>query len=164
MPFFIDTSLGMMPFYSVGCYLGQSRVLYRKVNNNKIIIGALLVFICYVCAVILVKPHVNVRDNEYTWYLAVSALVPIFSLYILSKKISQSRSIFINIIKKCGFNSIFLFALHGPIYEVLFPIVYKVGLDAVFINLVILIITIPLCLMVGNLLLRHTPYLVGKIK
>lgn len=164
LPFFIDSSLGMISFYSIGFYLHHFFVLKQMTVTNKITIGALLLFVCYVCVIILVKPYINVRDNEYPCFLVISALIPILSLYILSKKISESCSIFTGIIKICGVNSLFLFALHGPIYEILFPIVNKVGLGNLSIIFVMLVITIPTCLMAAKLLLKYTPFLVGNLK
>lgn len=92
------------------------------------------------------------------------AFVPILSLYFLSKNIIEHNSVIVAFLKKCGVNSLFLFALHGPVYEILFPIANKIGMNDYMVTAVALVVTIPICLYVGNLINRYAPFLIGKKK
>lgn len=57
LPFFIDTALGMMWFYSLGYCLRNIGFLNRDYKVYRL----LLIIVCYSIVILLIKPHVNIN-------------------------------------------------------------------------------------------------------
>ena len=114
------------------------------------------IFACYI------SPDVNVRDNVYPWYICLSATIPILSLYYLSYNISKYNNKLVKFIELCGQKSLFIFALHGPILEMLFPVMTHLNIGNFAKTTILLFITIPICLWAERVIMRYSPFLVGK--
>lgn len=125
VPFFIDTALGVMFFFWLGRVFMQSKWAGLKPN----LYFATLVLVLYTILVAYLHPDVNIRDNQYPWYLCLTAPVPVLALYYLSVRLSQFDNRIIQWMKVCGVSSLFLFALHGPIYEFGFILSGRLGLE-----------------------------------
>ena len=158
LPFFIDTAFGMMFFYTVGYTF-----IYSKYSKERFNTYVLLLFLClYFGLISIVSPEVNTRDNVYPWYLCITALVPTLLLYYLSANIYCRDLWILKFIRKCGVKSLFVFALHGPVLEILFPFMSHLNIGNFTKTTILLFITIPICLWAERVIMRYTPFLVGK--
>lgn len=158
IPFFIDTAIGMMFFYSMGSVFKDSRYVQMKLRTSLIAI----VLIAYAMLAYYMRPDVNVRDNVYPWYICLSAPIPILALYYLSFNISTHNNRLVKFIEVCGQKSLFIFALHGPIFELAFPIMGHYGLRSSLQTIILMLITIPLCLFAEKIVIRYAPFLIGR--
>ena len=158
LPFFIDSAFGMLFFYAVGYRFIHSK--YHQMRCNTYIL--LLLLCLYLVLISFISPKVNVRDNMYPWFLCVSALVPIFLLFYLSANIFRADLWIFKIIRKSGVKSLFIFALHGPILEVLFPIMGHINIGNYAQTIILVLIIIPICLWAERMITKYTPFLVGK--
>ena len=158
LPFFIDTAFGMMFFYTVGYTF-----IYSKYSKERFNTYVLLLFLClYLGLIGIVRPEVNTRDNVYPWYLCITALVPTFLLYYLSANICCRDLWILKFIRTCGVKSLFIFAIHGPVLEILFPVMSHLNIGNFAKTTILLFITIPICLWAERVIMRYTPFLVGK--
>lgn len=158
IPFFIDTAVGMMFFYSMGDLFKNSKYMQMK-------LGPFLMFVILIVYAILacyLSPDVNVRDNVYPWYICLSATIPILSLYYLSYNISTYNNKLVKFIELCGQKSLFIFALHGPIFELAFPIMGHCGINDFLQTIILMSVSIPICLFAEKVLTRYAPFLIGK--
>lgn len=158
LPFFIDSAFGMLFFYTVGYRFIHSK--YNQMKCNTYIL--LLLFCLYLALISFISPKVNVRDNMYPWFLCISALIPIFILFYLSANIFRTELWIFKIIRKCGVKSLFIFALHGPILEVLFPVMNHVNIGSCAQTLILVLTIIPMCIGAERMIMKYTPFLVGK--
>lgn len=158
LPLFIDTAFGMMFFYTAGYTF-----IYSKYSKERFNTYVLLLFLClYLGFIGIVSPEVNTRDNVYPWYLCITALVPTFLLYYLSANIYSRDLWILKFIRTCGVKSLFIFALHGPVLEILFPVMSHLNIGNFAKTTILLFITIPICLWAERVIMRYTPFLVGK--
>ena len=158
LPFFIDTAFGMMFFYTVGYTF-----IYSKYSKERFNTYVLLLFLClYFGLISIVCPEVNTRDNVYPWYLCITALVPTLLLYYLSANIYWRDLWILKFIRKCGVKSLFVFALHGPVLEILFAFMSHLNIGNFAKTTILLFITIPICLWAERMIMRYIPFLVGK--
>lgn len=158
LPFFIDTAFVMLFFYIVGNTFIHSK--YSKERFNTYI---LLLFLClYIGLISIVSPEVNTRDNVYPWYLCITALVPTFLLYYLSANIYSRDLWILKFFRTCGVKSLFIFSLHGPILEMLFPVMTHLNIGNFAKTTKLLFITISICLWAERVIMRYSPFLVGK--
>lgn len=158
MPFFIDTTLGVMLFFWMGNLFMQSKWSRMKPNPYLILFSLALYFIL----ISYLKPSVNTRDNLFPWYLCLTAPVSILALYYLSDWFSHYDIRLVQWIKVCGISSLFIFALHGPIYEFGFIICGRLELEEGAQVLVLFSLSIPICLYIERMVLRYISCVVGK--
>lgn len=158
LPFFIDSAFGMLFFYIMGYKFIHSKYSQKRFNTY-----ILLLFLClYFGLISLFSPEVNTRDNVYPWYLCFTALVPIFILYYLSANIFSYDLRILQFIRTCGVKSLFIFALHGPILEFLFPVLGHMKIGNYLQTFIALLIIIPICFRSDRIIMKYAPKLVGK--
>lgn len=158
IPFFIDTAIGMMFFYSMGDWFKNSKYMQMRLSTYLIFV----ILISYAILTCYISPKVNVRDNIYPWYICLSAAIPIFSLYYLSYNISTHNNTFVKFIELCGQKSLFIFALHGPIFEFAFPLMSHCGINDFLQTIILMSVSIPICLFAEKVLTQYAPFLIGK--
>ena len=158
LPFFIDTAFGLTIFYAAGFYYKNSNFADMKVKCYI----PFAILLAYIVCMLYISPFVNTRDNDYPWYLCILAMIPIISLYYLSGALSNHTSSVLGFMKRCGRSSLFIFALHGPIFEVMFPLMNKLNAPDIIQTIVLLIVAIPLCQFSERIINKYAPFLIGK--
>ncbi len=153
IPFFIDSALAMLLFYHVG-NLFKTENLY---NHKMPVWMSVMTLLGYSLFVYLVKPEVNIKDNVFPVYLIILSLVPIYALYVISCRLNSK------FLLTCGLASLTIMGFHHPIYDVVmsplmnrlpWPSVIEIGITVVF--------TLLITLGIHKVIIRYSPFLLGK--
>ena len=152
VPFFVDTALSMLIFYHVG-------VLFRTSEADKRLYGKwlpILLLTMYILFVVIIHPHVNIKNNEFPFYLLMLSIIPTYALYQICCWLHS------DLLADLGKYSLIIMGLHHPIYDVvMYPLMSKVHLPYIFVSLLMIVLTLPIILLVRKILLKFAPCLIG---
>lgn len=150
-PFFIDSAMSMLIFYHIG-------FLFRRVMHVKISVWySLGLLLLYTFIVWKYNPHVDIKDNTYPIYIVLLSLMPVYALYQIFFRVHSRFICFL------GFASLVIMGLHHPIYDVvMFPLINRLQFPQFIEITIVIILTLILCAISYYLLMRYTPFLLGK--
>lgn len=153
LPFFIDSSMGMLLFFHIGYCFKSSEIYEKRIP----ICVSLSLILLYTVLIVALKPSVNIKENLFPLYLLFLSMVPIFALYQLCCRIDSK------FLMRCGVASLTIMGLHHPIYDVMmFPLMNRLPLPNIVEELMIVIITLFVVLFADKLINKYAPFLLGK--
>lgn len=168
IPFFIDTTLSVIFYYSFG---NITSIIYNKYGTPHkftIFIGSLLFIVFIFCAIIF-HPKIDYKYNEFVWWTPFLSIPMTISLYFICILINSSHSVLILAIKKillvCGFFSLSILGFHRLFQDLFFAVYNKLGI--VWGNLqtlIFVIISLPLIFLLSLFLQKYMPALIGVKK
>ena len=151
----IDRVFKYIGFYAVGVFLAgrETKIVDRKIRTG-------------VVAVVLLILNFFLSLHNLTtgimWF--VTALIGVAAVILISQLINENR-----ILQYFGRISLIVLCIHGPVYRIVVKIVsipLHMGTDAVRENfllaMVVVAITMTICSMAYEVIVRVTPWMVGK--
>lgn len=158
LPFFIDSAMAMFFFYEVGRIFHINGWNQRRVHWSVplVIIGL------YSTYIHISLPVVDIKHNDYPFYLPLIACPIIWALYHVSKLIDANAASFIkDQLSHFGRSSLVLFGLHQTLWIVMFPISSHISYKWMH-PFFMVIPTIPILLYTEKIIFNYCPIVLGK--
>lgn len=125
LPLFIDTAMSVFIFYTLGHAFFSSMIYKQKLPT----IWPLLILIIYTILMAILHPEIEIKDNNYPWYMLFLSTPVVYALYQISYYISSYSNILVKFLANgVGKKSISLLGFHRPLWSLIYPICLKLHL------------------------------------
>ena len=160
LPFFIDTAISSLLYYSLGVWFFKSGFFQKKMS----MILTALFGLGYFLACYLLHPYVSLKDNEYPIYLVVIASIATLSLYQICNLLGEKENILVRFLVKCGKSSLTMLGFNAPILLLVYPLCLVLHLSTPATITLEMVACVIISLIVDSVLTRYAPVLLGKKK
>lgn len=160
LPVFLDTSLTVYIFYSLGNLFYITGMYDKKISS----LGVSILLLSYCILVFYLRPSVEIKYNVFPWYLLLLSLIAIFSFYQISLRVSSYRNFSVTFLADTGKRSLTLFGLHRPLWFFIYPICLKLGFNLLYIVIAELLTAFFIIWPIHSLLEKKFPLLIGQSK
>ncbi len=162
LPYFIDTAFSIGIYYHLGFLFKETKYYNIKIPFPFVMLS----FACLLGAIFFFKPNIELKYNIYPFYTALLSTLFITTLYYLIKFIlgysNRGISLFSKVFQKLGQDSLIIFGLHRPLFELSYVIQSQVIINQKVFALLQILGTIIVIECLSPILYKYVPYLVGK--
>lgn len=163
LPYFIDTVLSILIFYHLGFYFRNSQYDKKEVSFGVAVVGLVLLFVC----IGLLSPTIDIKTNVYPFYLLILSFSVIVCFYYLFSSLKTPN---MNLLKRCGIESLLLMGIHQPIFDILPALYNKLNLPLYILDIPVVylwgilwvIVTAGFILFISKYLHRYIPFIIGR--
>lgn len=165
IPLFIDTSLSVVIFYSMG------EVFHAK-GLDDVRVSWWLILIAFAICIIacwFLRPSVELKDNHYPLYLILISPIMISSLYFLSKGLSRfPDNMAVSFLNRAGVGSLCILGFHNQFFWIIGHFLNRIlaSFTSTFLEVLLVasmvLFTVLIILQIEKLIDRFAPFLLGK--
>lgn len=158
IPFFIDSAMCATLFYVLGNLFYKTKQLTQKRPWWVMVCLA----ITYLVVCLVLRPFVNIKTNEFPYFLVFTASLGIFFIYQICLFLANKQNYLVRYVRHAGMISLSLLGLHRPIYFVILPLLSKMLKNDSILAIIMVFITSLLIFCLDYLLSKYAPVLIGK--
>ncbi len=159
LPFFIDSTLGLVIFYALGHMIAKSKAIkifqFNTKSNMRTFVTMVLCGGIFALSVSILHPETDWKYNTFEWYNVLLSMFGIIFILCVSHLINhflsdKTKRTFAYL----GTSSLVIMGLHHPLYDFYgIPFLNMLGVPKQMWFILMLLVIMPITLLVGNKIL-----------